>query len=182
MRCISEHRVVYDVNIPVWAIPHLCKRVIPSSTCLKIRFATGTEMNPSCRVSKVFSRLQLNSSVTRQRCSLSSSKPGWTNWVKRLAQWSFGVTDDSDKRWRTSSSRSLCSRFKPVAYPVRILTATCTLSLEDSVNNPAAPTWKKKSYMQSRASQTLDAVPNPNLAWSLKRQSGPNASPGPPWK
>ena len=144
MRCISEHRVVYDVNIPVWAIPHLCKRVIPSSTCLKIRFATGTEMNPSCRVSKVFSRLQLNSSVTRQRCSLSSSKPGWTNWVKRLAQWSFGVTDDSDKRWRTSSSRSFCSRFKPVAYPVRILTATCTLSLEDSVNNPAAPTWKKK--------------------------------------
>ena len=164
LRCISEHRVVYDVNIPVWAIPHLCKRVIPSSTCLKIRFAAGTEMNSSCRVSKVFSRLQLNSSVTRQRCSLSSSKPGWTNWFKRLAQWLFGVTDD--KRWRTSSSRSLCSRFKPVAYPVRILMATCTLSLEDSVNNPAAPKKNPTCNLEQARHLTLYQIPIWPEAWS----------------
>ena len=167
-------------KIPVWAIPHICKSAIPRSTCLNIRFTAGTGINPSWWASKVSRILELNSSVTRQRCSSSSSKPGWTNWVKSLAQWSFGVTDD--RRWRTSNSRSLCWRFKPVAYPVRILTATWMLSLEDSTNVIDPAQHAKESYMQSRASQTLEVVPNPNLAWSLKRQSGPSLSPGPPWK
>ena len=89
-------------------------------------------MNPSCRATKVSWTLEPNNSVTRQRCSWLSSKPGWTNWVKSLVQRSFdfGVTDDN--RWKTSNSRSLCSRFKRVAYPERILIATYTLSLEDN--------------------------------------------------
>lgn len=138
-------------------------------------------MNPSCRATKVSWTLEPNNSVTRQRCSSSSSKPGWTNWVKSLVQWSFkfGVTDDN--RWKTSNSRSLCSRFKRVAYPERILIATCTLSLEDSAYLIMRHENERESYMQSRASQTLEVVPKPNFARRVKRQSGPSVSPGPPW-
>ena len=129
-KCISHHCSLQQLNTPVWATPHWCRWAIPSKRWRNIRFTVGTGINAPWRASRASSTLPWNKSITKQRCSPSSSIPWWMKWVARRAKWLGCCEVMDDKHCRTSNSRSLCSWFSCVAYPLRILIATCLFSLQ----------------------------------------------------